>query len=52
MNDLSLLSDDEFALLEQLLKKAAGEIEGDVVPTFRVVREIVDAAEPTADVHR
>ena len=49
MTDLSKLTDDELELLEKLLAKAAGEFEGDAVPTFRVVREFVDTAEPTSD---
>ena len=48
---LSRLSEAELELLEHLLKKAAGEIVGDVIPEIRVVRELVDTAEPTADVH-
>jgi hypothetical protein len=47
--DLSRLSDEELKLLGRLLLKAAGEFEGDAVPTFRVVREFVDTAEPTSD---
>jgi hypothetical protein len=47
--DLTRLNDDELKLLERILKKAAGEIVGDVVPQFRVVRDFVDTAEPTAD---
>jgi len=45
MYDLSRLSDDEIALLERILKKASGELEGDVCPPFRI--EFI-AAEPTA----
>ena len=45
MYDLSRLSDDELALLERILKKAAGGFEGDVCPPFRI--EFI-AAEPTA----
>jgi hypothetical protein len=51
--DLAKLNDDEIALLEQLLKIAAGEIEGDVVePSFRIERVFVDTAEPTDDANR
>ena len=32
MYDLSRLSDDEIALLERILKKAAGELEGEITP--------------------
>jgi hypothetical protein len=49
VTDLSRLTDDELELLEQLLKKAAGELDGDVVPTFRIERVFVDPAEPTTD---
>jgi hypothetical protein len=34
--DLSKLNDDKLELLERLLKKAAGEFDGDVAPRFRV----------------
>jgi hypothetical protein len=33
---------EEFGLLEKLLKKASGELEGDAVPTFRIERVFVD----------
>jgi hypothetical protein len=36
MLDLSKLNDDKLELLERLLKKAAGEFDGDVAPRFRV----------------
>jgi hypothetical protein len=49
VTDLSRLTDEELALLERLLSKAAGEIVGDVIPQFRVMREFVDTAEPTDD---
>ena len=40
--DLSKLNDDERELLGRLLLKAAGEFEGDVVPTLRIERVVVD----------
>jgi hypothetical protein len=49
VTDLSKLTDDELELLEKLLAKAAGEFEGDAVPTFRIERVFVDPAEPTTD---
>ena len=48
VTDLSKLTDDELELLGRLLLKAAGEFEGDAVPTFRIERVFVDAGEPTA----
>jgi hypothetical protein len=44
MYDLGKLNDEELELLERLLSKAAGEHDNVVVPTFRIVREFVDAA--------
>jgi hypothetical protein len=35
--DLSRLSDEEFGLLEKLLKKASGELEGEIItPSFKI----------------
>jgi hypothetical protein len=36
MYDLSRLSDDEIALLERILKKAAGGFEGEITPPFKI----------------
>lgn len=40
--DLSKLTDNERELLGRLLSKAAGEHDDDVIPVFRVVREVID----------
>lgn len=40
--DLSRLTDDERELLGRLLLKAAGELEGEVIPTFRIERILID----------
>jgi hypothetical protein len=42
MMDMLRLTAEEFGLLEKLLKKASGELEGDAVPTFRIERVFVD----------
>jgi hypothetical protein len=47
MYDLSKLDDAELRLLEQLLKKAAGEFEGDVIPPFRI--EFINRQSNAAD---
>jgi hypothetical protein len=52
--ELSRLNDAELQLLEQLLSKAAGEIVGDEVPTFRVEfinRNIESDVADEADAH-
>jgi hypothetical protein len=43
--DLKKLTEDELEVLGRLLLKAAGEFEGDAVPTFRIERVIVDPAD-------
>jgi hypothetical protein len=40
--DLARLNGAELELLERLLSKAAGELEGDVTPPFRIERVFVD----------
>jgi hypothetical protein len=47
--DLSRLDDSELALLERLLLKASGQLDGDVIPQFRIERVFVDTGEPTDD---
>jgi hypothetical protein len=42
VTDLSRLTDAELELLGRLLLKAAGEFEGDVVPSLRIERILID----------
>ncbi|HWY87090.1 MAG TPA: hypothetical protein VNX28_10215 [Gemmataceae bacterium] len=46
MYDLSRLSDDEIALLERILKKAAGGFEGEITP-FKI--EFVERGQSMID---
>jgi hypothetical protein len=52
--DLARLTEDELEFLEQLLKKAAGQLAGDETPLFRIERVFVDGntSENDADAHR